>query len=343
MAQKRVKLKLVPGADTSYFIGEKKNYQFVSSGCTGLDCALGGGYPLGRMTNIVGDKSTGKTALGNEAITNFFLKYPNGAARYVDSEAAFDPDYATAMGMPVAKVDLGEDRDPIITVEDFMRDFDSFLDGRIKAGEPGIYVVDSMDALSDEAEMTRDIEKGSFGTGKAKMLSQFFRMKARKMEQANTLLLIVSQIRDNIGVFMGEKYKRSGGRALDFYASQIMWLAKIKTLKRSVKGVERSVGIRVKAQLKKNKVGNTDRSFEFNFMFSYGIEDLVSSIEYMREVKRLGDLGMSEAEVKPYFKRMEEMDDAEYRKERDTVTPIFQEAWKQVETVAFLPKRRKYE
>lgn len=342
MAQKRVKLKLVAEPDNNYFVSEKKNYQFVSSGCTGLDCALGGGYVLGRMTNIVGDKSTGKTALGNEAITNFFLKYPNGAARYVDSEAVFDPDYAAAMGMPVAKVDLGEDRDPIITVEDFMRDFDSFLDGRIKDGEPGIYVIDSIDALSDESEMTRDIEKGSFGTGKAKMLSQFFRMKARKMEQANTLLLIVSQIRDNIGVFMGEKYKRSGGKALDFYASQIVWLAKIKTLKRTVKGVERSVGIRVKAQLKKNKIGNTDRSFEFNFLFSYGIEDLSASIEWLQEVKHLGDVGMTEPEAKAYLKRLDEMDGTEYRKEYAAITPIVQMAWKQVET-GFLPKRKKYE
>ena len=92
----------------------------------------------------------------------------------------------------------------------------SFLDERIKDETPGIYVVDSLDALSDEGEMEQDIGKDTFGTKKAKLLSRFFRTTAHRIEQSRVLLLVIPQVRDNIGAMFGEKHKRSGGRALDF-------------------------------------------------------------------------------------------------------------------------------
>ena len=127
---KRERAKLA--VTTPYFVSEKPNYSFVSSGCALLDCVLGGGYPLGRISNIVGDKSTAKTGLATEALINFTRTYPNGQAVYRDTEAAFDLEYACAMGLDRAKVDLGDPANPITTIEAFMREFDGYLAERIK-------------------------------------------------------------------------------------------------------------------------------------------------------------------------------------------------------------------
>lgn len=325
---------------SSYLTSAKAGLQFVSSGCTVLDCALGGGYPLGRMVNIVGDKSTAKTALATEALTNFLLLY-KGAAAYREAEAAFDKSYAAAMGVPIDKVDFGDEENPIITVEDFYRDFNRFIDAQIKSKAPGIYVLDSLDALSDDNEMENDIGKASYGTAKAKTLSIAFRKMTRKIEQSQVLLLIVSQVRDNINARFGEKQKRSGGHAMDFYASQIMWLSHSKTLKRTLKKVERPYGVTIKAKIKKNKVGLPFRECEFDFIFGYGSEDLSASVEWLKEVGRLADADISQAEVKGYLAEIENLTDAEYRKEQKMISAVVRNVWADVEQT-FLPKRAKY-
>jgi hypothetical protein len=101
------------------------------------------------------------------------------------------------------------------------------------------------------------------------------------------MLLIISQIRDNIGVTFGETKKRSGGRALDFYASQVVWLAEIGKIKRTVSGVERVVGAHVKARCKKNKVGMAYREVELTVIFSYGVDDELSMIDWLAKNKGL--------------------------------------------------------
>jgi RecA/RadA recombinase len=144
-----------------------------------------------------------------------------------------------------------------------------------------------MDALSDEAEMNRDIDKGSFGAAKAKKMSEMFRKITRKQEQANVLLFIVSQVRDNIDAMFDEKHKRSGGKALDFYASQVFWLAHTGILKRTINKVERPYGIELRAKIKKNKVGMPFRECDFTFEFGFGINDLLASVEWLKKVGRL--------------------------------------------------------
>jgi recombination protein RecA len=325
----------------SYLVSEKSGIKFISSGCTLLDCALGGGYAIGRITNIVGDRSTAKTALATEAMINFLNQY-NGAAAYRESEAAFDQSYAEAMGLPLEKIDFGDPENPLLTVEDFARDLDSFLDAQIKSGSPGIYVLDSLDALSDEAEMENDIGKASYGMAKAKALSTMFRKMARKIERSQVLLLIVSQVRDNIGVTFGEKHKRAGGKALDFYASQVLWLANIKTLKKTINKVERPYGVLILAKVKKNKVGLAFRSAQFQFIFGYGVEDLGASIGWLKEVGRLKDIELSDSEAKKYLDSLEVMSNTEYRQEQATVSKAVKTAWAMIETT-FLPIRKKYD
>jgi protein RecA len=320
----------------NYLVGDKPNLSFVSTGCTLLDCALGGGLVLGRICNIVGDKSTAKTALATEALINFVSKYPDGKAAYRDAEAAFDREYAQAMGLPLAKIDFGDKE--LDTVEEFSSDFERFVDGCAKSGQPGMYVLDSLDALSDAAEMEAQIGTQTYGTAKAKNLSIFFRKMKGKTERAKVLLLIVSQVRDNIGAMFGEKHKRSGGRALDFYASQVLWLSHIKTLKRTIKKVERPYGVIIKAKVKKNKVGLAFREAEFAFKFGFGVDDLEASIGWLKEVGQLDRL----TEVPDaYLNRIESLTDQDYRKEVHAAAVVVKTVWREIETT-FLPTRKKY-
>src|SRR5271166_4934530 len=106
----------------NYFTAPKTNLEFIASGCKVFDCALGGGWPLGRISNIVGDKSSGKTLIAIEACANFSRQFPNGQIYYRESEAAFDTGYAQALGMPEEKVDFGDDE--FITVEDLFEDME---------------------------------------------------------------------------------------------------------------------------------------------------------------------------------------------------------------------------
>jgi len=271
-----------------YFASPKENIPFFSSGCTLLDCVLGGGWAVGRVSNVVGDKSTGKTLLAMEGAANFLRQYPNGHVKYKECESAFDPLYAAALGIPMDKIDVEED---LNTIEDLFKD----LDALIKASdddEPILYIIDSLDSLSDDAEMARAIGEGSYGTAKAKNLSEMFRRLVRKLRAKLIAVMIVSQVRDNIGVTFGKKTTRSGGKALDFYASQVIWLTYIKQLKRTVSKQERPVAVIIRAKCEKNKVGLPFRQCDFQLTFGYGVEDEMASLTFLEEIgkKPQGDL-----------------------------------------------------
>jgi RecA/RadA recombinase len=221
-----------------------------------------------------------KTLLCIEGATNFAIKYPKGKIRYRECEAAFDQQYAAALGMPVDRVDFG---DPLDTVEDLFEDMNKVIAG---AKTPELYIVDSLDALSDRAELERDMDKGTFGAQKAKNLSQLFRRTVRDLSRKNVTVGIVSQVRSKIGISFGRDTTRSGGRALDFYASQVLFLAKLKTLQRTVKGMKRPDGIALRAKVDKLKVGGFPfREADFNIKFGYGIDDEQACEEYLRKAK----------------------------------------------------------
>lgn len=341
---KRVKLskkaKKEPETKTnSYFTSDKKNIEFVKSGCTTLDCIMGGGFALGRMVNIVGDSSTGKTGHGTEAIINFKKEYPDGYAAYRETEGAYDVDYAAAMGLPVDDVDFGDPDDPVATVEKFDRDLNAFLNKCIKDDVPGIYVLDSFDSLSDEAELKRDIAEGSYNMVKQKKIGEMFRKVNKKLERSRVVLIIISQVRENIGVSFGAKYRRSGGKALDFYSSTIFWLARVKTLTKTVNKVKRAYGITVRAKCSKSKLGFPFREATFDFLFGYGIDDVGACVSFLKEVNRLKDIGTSDD--KKYLAEFNKLDDSGYRKAHKKLVKTTIKVWQEVEET-FVPKRRKY-
>ena len=279
-------VKATPPPKVNYFArgDEKTNLKFLSSGCVLFDCALGGGYVLGRVVNIVGDKSSGKTLLAMEACANFIRDYPDGWVRYAESEAAFDREYAAALGVPVDRIDFNPDGEPMRLVEDLHEDLERYLDKH--QDRPGLYIIDSLDALSDKAEEEREITDNSYGGTKPKKIGEMFRRLVHRLESQNVLLIVISQLRDKLNVTFGETKTRSGGRALDFYASHIVWLVEKQKQKRTIGGIERVTGIEVIANVKKNKVGPAFRTAEYPILFGYGIDDMTSSIEWLIEIGR---------------------------------------------------------
>jgi len=343
-----IKPRLEPKPKNSYFTQlHKEGLELISSGCTLLDCVLGGGWALGRVSNIVGDKASGKTLCSIEACTNFHLTYPKGNIFYYEAESAFDVRYAEALGMPIDAVNfVGEEN----TIEEFYEILESILKDKELNKQPAFFVMDSLDALSDRAEQKRTIDEGTYGQNKAKKLSEIFRRSVSLIDNSRLHLQIVSQVRDNIGVMIGAKNKRSGGRALDFYASQVLWLAEIKKHKKTIRGVERIVGTQVKANCKKNKIGLPFRECEFPITFGYGIDDLTAHIDFLNKVgalEKIKDLIKYEGakldtrKQSTLIRSLKSKPLEEQKNIRNSLNKIVIQTWQEIEE-DFIPKSSKY-
>lgn len=249
--------------------------KFISSGSTLLDLALGGGFPAGKIINIVGDKSTGKTLLAIETIAKNRKKIK---WFYDDSEAGFSFDTRNMYGF-----DMNVSNNCSFTIEDFEKNISKQLK-ELKENKTLVYVLDCFDSLTSEAEIKRhekESEKGSYKVEKTKILSEFFRLTRQKIKNKNCILIIISQVRMNIGIMFGEKYTRTGGKALDHYSSQIIWLAETEKHKRK----DRVTGVTVKVKVKKNKVGLPFRECFVDILFDYGIDDISSNLCFLYDLK----------------------------------------------------------
>jgi recombination protein RecA len=321
--------------------------KFFSSGSTLLDLALGGGWPLGRIFNIVGDKSTGKTLLAIEAFANYNNQVKS-KMRYAEAEAAFDESFAEQLGFPDS---VERPEELLNTVEDFQKDFSKFIDSCQEEEVPGLYILDSLDALSDSAELKKfeealnpkkenEQQAGSYGTGKAKEMSKLFRMLTKRASEANCALGVVSQIRDNIGVMFGETKTRSGGRALDFYASQVLWLAEVGKKDRMAYNQKRVVGVSIHSKVKKCKVGLPFREADYDILFGYGIDDESSLLSYLYKNKQMAKEAYEEIS-KQLAKAREAQDYKTLAEIRDNLKLDATRVWREVEE-KLTPKIRKY-
>lgn len=323
-----------------YFPEDREHLEFIPSGCSLLDLTvLGGGWPLGRISNIVGDKSTGKTLMAIEACANFARKYPKGKIWYREAEAAFDEDYAKRLGLPVDRVDFGSDGLDTSwdTIEDIFEDIDAKVDEGSK--QPGLYIIDSLDALTDREEIKRKIDKGSYGTAKAKFMSEMLRRMKRRIKTSRTHLMIISQVRQKIGFVVGEKHTRAGGDALHFYASQELWLKHIARITESVRGEKHAIGIKVLARCKKNKIAEPFGQCMYQIRFGYGIEDLEASLEWLEAKKRLNLLGVKS--VDKFLDDIDRLPADEFYERNEKVKVAVMKAWREIQD-ELAPSRSKY-
>lgn len=309
-----------------------------SSGCTVFDLALGGGLAQRRIINIVGDNSTGKTLAVMEACANFRLKYPGAVMRYAECESAFDKTYARNLGIPVDAIRLTR---KIRTVEGWYDDLRELLEEHRGTDTPLLYILDSLDALSDEAEADREIRKGSFQMTKQKLIGELFRRLTGEMADANLTLIMISQVRANVGVMIGKKQRRSGGKALDFYCSQIIWLTKIKNITRTVRKVERVTGVTIRAKVEKNKVGPAFREAMLPIQFNYGVDDLRAGLVFLRDVSRTDEVGLNDAQAARLVSSIPKLSDEDYRERLVDVNDACREVWAEIES-DFAPTRKKY-
>jgi recombination protein RecA len=267
----------------------KRQVNFFSSGSTLLDLALGGGYAVGRVINIYGAESSGKSLLALSAIRGYLEKYPDATVWYVDSEHTFNEEFADSVGIPPFDNQSRKIIDDVVTIQDFfdkMKEFHQLLRDDTEAR--GILVLDSLDSLQEEENQEKEKLSTGYRTGKAKIMSNDICpliYKSAKEFGDRITYYIVSQARDNLRSTFVPMDTRSGGRAYRFAVSQLIHLKITGKLHKTYRGVRLVVGVTVDAVVEKNKVGPAWRKVHFPILFDSGVEDILSCTDYLESIK----------------------------------------------------------
>ena len=313
-------LKKQYGEGTIMKLGENTHMtvQAVHTGSLSLDLALGiGGVPRGRIIEIFGPESSGKTTVALHIIAE--VQKLGGTAAFIDAEHALDPVYASALGVDI--------NDLLVSQTDCGEDALEITEALVRSGAIDVAVVDSVAALVPRQEIEGDMGASMVGV-QARLMSQAMRKLSAVISKSNAVVIFINQLREKVGVMYGNPETTPGGRALKFYASVRMEVRRIETLKQ---GGE-MVGNRVRVKVVKNKIAPPFKEAEFDIMFGKGISkegDILDLAANYNIINKSGawyayngdKIGQGRENAKIYLKEHPEMMEEVEAKVREKFAP----------------------